>query len=418
MSTFTDWNGPSANNVRAKDLVELAAAYTEVRSEYERLRTLLAQKVDAISGKGLSANDFTDALKSKLETSGKVAVGNSNFVTGETVASALDKYVQKDGTKGLSENDFSSTYKSKIDSLGKAATHDIATALDDPNANLVTLSLLNSALSGKVSVATDKDLSTNDFTDEYKKKLDDLINIQTQRFNFKEFNAQVGGSDSVGVYYLLGILDDRAGTAYIRFTDTKSFSAVVNFAVTSELSADGKTVTDYKNGQLSVVTDVEKAGLHNVHFKIVKGTAKGAQHVYLAIQADEWLSKFSSTDGYGLFVTIPFDASGINFIPAGSEDYVQPAGATTVLHDMDYFATADRLDEVEEKLGKLTSLDATGAIYAWPKYDSNGIATNVPDGFHACDGTAITDDKLKNIIGDNYPLIDYHIIQLRPLVEL
>ena len=90
-------------------------------------------KVDKVSGKGLSANDFTSAYKTKLD----------NLDTN------LSAKVDKVTGKGLSANDFADNYKTKLDNL-------------DTNLN------------NKVDKVSGKGLSTNDFTSTYKTKLDNL----------------------------------------------------------------------------------------------------------------------------------------------------------------------------------------------------------------------------------------------------
>lgn len=58
-------------------------------------------KVDKVSGKGLSTNDFTSTYKTKLD----------NLDTN------LNNKVDKVSGKGLSTNDFTGAYKSKLDNL-------------------------------------------------------------------------------------------------------------------------------------------------------------------------------------------------------------------------------------------------------------------------------------------------------------
>mgnify|MGYP001009556039 CR=1 FL=1 len=93
----------------------------------------LTNKVDKVSGKGLSANDFTSAYKTKLDNLDTNLSGKVDKVTG----------------KGLSANDFADNYKTKLDNL-------------DTNLN------------NKVDKVSGKGLSTNDFTSTYKTKLDNL----------------------------------------------------------------------------------------------------------------------------------------------------------------------------------------------------------------------------------------------------
>ena len=105
----------------------------KLKEELDNLDTNLNNKVDKVSGKGLSANDFTSAYKTKLDNLDTNLSGKVDKVTG----------------KGLSANDFTDNYKTKLDNL-------------DTN------------LSGKVDKVSGKGLSTNDFTSTYKTKLDNL----------------------------------------------------------------------------------------------------------------------------------------------------------------------------------------------------------------------------------------------------
>ena len=61
----------------------------------------LTNKVDKVTGKGLSKNDFTDDYKAKLDNLDTNLSGKVDKVSG----------------KGLSANDFTSTYKTKLDNL-------------------------------------------------------------------------------------------------------------------------------------------------------------------------------------------------------------------------------------------------------------------------------------------------------------
>ena len=58
--------------------------------------------------------------------------------------------------------------------------------------------------------------------------------VEQVMFTDKQVSAYVGGADSAGNYYLLGMLLDKAGTAYIKYVNTDPFSASVNFAYTPD----------------------------------------------------------------------------------------------------------------------------------------------------------------------------------------
>ena len=103
----------------------------------------VSDKVDKVTGKGLSTNDFTDALKAKLdaiEAQANKYTHPTSHATGMIVeASAL----------------------ANVGSAANANQHDINTKI-------------NTALGTKVDKVTGKGLSTNDFTDTLKSKLDSV----------------------------------------------------------------------------------------------------------------------------------------------------------------------------------------------------------------------------------------------------
>ena len=424
MSSFTNWNGPHGCGP-TKDM------WQELINEYKQLLDS-NNYVQKEAGKGLSTEDFTTALKNKLDAInegtaskdiGNVASGSAGLVTGDAVYQFCKDFVKGVAGQGFSTNDFSNAYKDILDSIKEAASRDVAVALTDADAKLVTVAVINTALQNYVQKEAGKGLSTNDFTDEYI----NLLNLMTEYsiiFNFKHFEATVGGSDIDGVYYLLGMLDERAGTAYIKFANTKSFSAVINFAVTPEWK-----------GALSVTTDCELKGLK---FKVVSGTdSSGQHHAYLAIQSSEWFSNFASSDGVGWFDHLEFFGSGINFIPAGTEKYKRPVGncadvcdclsgkgfsfselATVLLNARIYRGAGNPYIALKD----ITALDHVGIISQWTDYDDNGIAINVPEGYHACDGTPVldTDDVSDEFRAKytEYPLVDYSIIKTKSSVEV
>ena len=221
------------------------------------------------------------------------------------------------------------------------------------------------------------------------------------------------------------MLADKAGVAFIRMGNTKPFSANVNFAVTPT-----------EKGALSVTTDCELAGLK---FKIVSGTdSAGAAHYYLAIQSTEWISNFASTDGVGKFSSIEFDGAGINFYPVNSKGYVSPNGnchnvcdcisgkgfsfselATVILNKQIYRDAESPYVTTKD----ITALDKVGTVSGWTDFDPDTrIAINVPEGYHACDGTdVLADDDVSDEFRakySKYPLIDYSIIKTKSTIHI
>lgn len=403
MSTFTDWNGPQGGNVRAMDLIELANAYSN-------LVTKLNEHLNHTA-----SSDNVHSVKSYVEQ-----------------ALAALEIPSIEGL--LKETDAANIYQTKIPDLNDFVR---SAALN----SYVTITALDTALADYLKTS---DLSTQDVITAIR---DDIVAIQTAlsanpfekpilkateyveglihaveqvKFTFKQFGATVGGSDDRGVFYILGMIDDRAGTAYIRYTDDKSFAAVIHFAVTAELDAQSR-VTDYLKGQLSITTD--SADLTHLHFKIVKGSDEnGMKHVYLAIQADEWFSQFASSDGVGLFETLPFEGAGINFIPVDGIGYKRPNGATDILYDVDYRSLEDKVDAFETMINNMDEFHGVGTIVAWPKLNDNGIPVGFDsDCYHVCDGANIPDnpkyDAVRAIVGSKFPKVDYCVIQIREVVK-
>ncbi len=115
----------------------------------------LAKKVDKVDGKGLSKNDFTDDYKSKVDNNVLQIQNINNDLPGQ-----LNSKVDKVDGKGLSENDFTDEYRSRINDNSSEIVHINNT--------------FGEQLNSKVDKVDGKGLSENDFTDEYKLKLDNL----------------------------------------------------------------------------------------------------------------------------------------------------------------------------------------------------------------------------------------------------
>ena len=105
----------------------------------------LSNKVDKVTGKGLSTNDFTNELKTKLDAietnaqknkievikdaggqvipinNGEVRLPASATVDAYTKAEANTRFVEKENNKVLSSNDFTNALKTKLENLNENA---------------------------------------------------------------------------------------------------------------------------------------------------------------------------------------------------------------------------------------------------------------------------------------------------------
>lgn len=170
--------------------------YTGLTYLWGKIKDLLSKKVDKVDGKGLSTNDYTTAEKTKLsgiETGANKTVVDTtltstgtNPVQGKviytelgkkadttTVNTELGKKVDKITGKDLSTNDFTNDYKTKLDGIDSEANKIVVDAsLSSTSTNPVQNKVINTALGTKVDKVSGKGLSTNDFTNAYKTKLD------------------------------------------------------------------------------------------------------------------------------------------------------------------------------------------------------------------------------------------------------
>ncbi|MDE6500812.1 MAG: pyocin knob domain-containing protein [Ruminococcus sp.] len=236
-----DGNSGNTGNAGDSENVDLSNYYTKSQTN-----NLMSGKVDKVSGKELSTNDFTDEYKAKIDESApqsttytksetdqliisKVAeiVSNapSDFDTLKEIAdwienhedsasamnsaisantTAINNKVDKVNGKGLSTNDFTTAYKNKLDSL---SNYDDSTIKSN-------ISTINTSLGNKVDKVSGKGLSTYDFTKTYRDKLDglqnyndsqvktDIENISSQLFGL---GNRINSGDDLDSYSTPGI---------------------------------------------------------------------------------------------------------------------------------------------------------------------------------------------------------------------
>lgn len=117
----------------------------------------LSKKVDKIDGKSLSTNDFTDDQKTKLEgiddganktvVDASLSDSSTNPVQNKVVKSELDKKVTTESGKGLSTNDFTDAYKTKLDNISEEANKvEIDSSLSGTSTNPVQNKVVKAAI--------------------------------------------------------------------------------------------------------------------------------------------------------------------------------------------------------------------------------------------------------------------------------
>lgn len=201
------------------------------------------------AGKGLSSNDYSDEDKEKLDNLSEQVQSNYTETNPQSKAYIRNKpdlsvYVQKETGKGLSTNDFSNDDKTKLDSLHN---------YDD------------STLSGKVATLEDNyDSVTEDITEiqdsitaiigdvPTKATLDKATSIVTyyNKANNPLFTLNLADLVNAGILESVVVTEDSQGNTVIRMTfNTSSGTSVVDIPIESIFDVDNyytKQQTDTK----------------------------------------------------------------------------------------------------------------------------------------------------------------------------
>ncbi len=197
---------------------------SDLSSYYTKTETnnLLDNKVDKVSGKDLSTNDFTDAYKQQIDDN-KTAIETLNG--NSTVVGSVD---------------------SKVSTAYSNAT-----------------SYTDTECAKKVDKVSGKGLSTNDFTDELKTKLNNLENYDDtalgNRVTANENAITVLNGDTT----VNGSVDKKVATCLTdskSYTDTSIQNAIRQTAIVcdSKPTLSGTTITYYQGGVEKTITSDNK----------------------------------------------------------------------------------------------------------------------------------------------------------------
>ena len=147
--------------------------------ENRTVTAALETKVDKVEGKALSDENFTRAEKLKLEAieaqanrtipDENITATSRNVVESKAIYEALETKVNKVNGKALSANDFTDAYRNKLDNIEDYATNTIIEpSISNVSDNPVRSRAIYEALMTKVDKVEGKELSDNNFTDEEK----------------------------------------------------------------------------------------------------------------------------------------------------------------------------------------------------------------------------------------------------------
>ena len=275
----------------------------------------LGGKVDKVNGKGLSANDFTDTLKNKLDgieananayvhptTSGNKHIP-SGGAAGKILGWASDGTAQWVDDHNTEYSDatqsahglMSAADKTKLDGIASGATAvTVDSGLSSSSENPVQNKVVKSALDGKVDKITGKGLSQNDFTDAYKADLDGLDTALDGKADVEDLTAAQSQLNS---------LNDELSALSTTVAGKASASDLTALATT----VGGKADTSYVNTELGKKVDkVSGKGLSANDFTAAYKSQLDSLDNDLSAKADttyvdtELAKKVSKVTGKGL----------------------------------------------------------------------------------------------------------------------
>ena len=197
---------------------------SDLSSYYTKTETnnLLDNKVDKVSGKDLSTNDFTDAYKQQIDDN-KTAIETLNGDS--SIVGSVD---------------------SKVSTAYSNAT-----------------SYTDTECAKKVDKVSGKGLSTNDFTDELKTKLDNLENYDDTALGNRVTANENAITVLNGDTNVNGSVDKKVATCLTdskSYTDTSIQNAIKQTAIVcdSKPTLNGTTITYYQGGVEKTITSDNK----------------------------------------------------------------------------------------------------------------------------------------------------------------
>ena len=228
---------------------------------HSKVKALLNGKVDTVSGKGLSTNDYTTTEKNKLSGIASGAEVNqnafSNVVVGETTIQADSK---TDTLTLVAGSNITLTPNATSDSVTIASTQvTVDSALSTTSTNPVQNKVINTALGNKVDKVSGKGLSTNDYTTTEKNKLAGIAEGAT---------ANVGTITGVSMN---GTSVATSGVANITSLPASILSGAIKNGVTATTQTAGDSSTKVATTAFvgTAITNA-LAGITGIDFQIVE----------------------------------------------------------------------------------------------------------------------------------------------------
>lgn len=171
-SGFLTSSDISGKQDKSNIVTSWSATTSDVKYPSEKLtKSALDNKVDKVSGKGLSTNDFTDSYKNTID-------GLSDVASSGSYTDLTNKPDIPNSTSDLTNDSgfiTSSAITGKEDASNKVTSWNPTTT----DAHYPSEKLVKSSLDDKVDKVSGKGLSTNDYDNTAKNKVDNLATVAT-----------------------------------------------------------------------------------------------------------------------------------------------------------------------------------------------------------------------------------------------
>jgi hypothetical protein len=266
------------------------------------LTTGLALKVDKVTGKELSSNDYTTTEKTKLSNITGTNTGDQDLSSFATTTNLASKANTLDVATSLAlkanASDVATSLALKANAsdvttslASKANTTDVATSLAlKANASDVATSLalkasssdLTTGLANKVDKVTGKELSSNDYTTTEKTKLSNITGTNTGDQDLSSFATLSGTETLSNKTLVIPILGDATATSlvtsgeikakrYVQFSNT-AVSPPSSGAMTLDLSRGNVIQVDLAYSITGITFTNEAVGTYIIKFKQTVGS--------------------------------------------------------------------------------------------------------------------------------------------------
>ena len=302
------------------------------------IKAALDEKVDAVPGKGLSANDFTSEEKAKLagvEAGAQVNPDLSGYATKTEVSAGLGGKVDKVSGKGLSANDYTTAEKNKLAGIEAGAQ------VNPDLSGYATKSEMNTALGEKADSSSVHNIPAGGTAGQVLKK-------RSGTDYDAEWAEESGGGGSVPVDDALSgtsenpvqnkvvkdALDEKVDKVSGKGLSTNDFTTTeksklagiqAGAQVNPKLSVNGErqNIVAFTKDSISGISGVWLfAGVEDetvIFFPDIEGFNTGAQSILSQVHsipsggtAGQFLVKQSATDYDAAWVTVP-NANGVSF---------------------------------------------------------------------------------------------------------